>query len=127
MEANRRCPKQSVRNNSRSNTGRLPDFRRNLLQKGTELRTDKKSRPKFYGPIRQYNRGTQFQAQKTLGSILSMPVAVPQTLVGVYSGFPKGQACTVYFLCYGLGSPYDCGNWDCGAHDYSQQKQDAVV
>ena len=127
MEQTWRCPKQSVRNNSRSNTGRLPDFRRNLLQKGTELRTDKKSRPKFSGPIRQYNRGTQFQAQKTLGSILSVPVAGSQTLVGVYSGCPKGQACAVYFLCDGPGPPYDRCNWDCGAHDYSQQKQDAVV
>jgi len=127
MEETWRCPEQSVRNNSRNNTGRLPHFRRNLLQKRKELKADSKSWPKFYGPIRQYHRGTQLQAKKTLGSILSMPVAVPQTLAGVYSGFPKRQACTGYFLCYGLGSPYDCGNWDCGAHDFSQQKQDAVI
>jgi hypothetical protein len=62
-----------------------------------------------------------------LGSILSVPVAVSQTLVGVYSDFLKGQARAVYFLCDGLGTPYDFGDWDCGAHDYCQQKQDAVV
>ena len=34
MEVSRRCPKQSVLNHTRDNTGRLPDFRRNAFHFG---------------------------------------------------------------------------------------------
>ena len=117
MEETRRCPEQSFINHSRNYTGCLPDVCRILLQKGKELRTNNSRRPRFQGPIRQYNRGTQFQAKTSLGSIISVPVAVSQTLVGVYSDFLKGQTRAVYFLCDGPGPPYDCVDWGCGAHD----------